>query len=196
MRAHPTPLSWPCLIPRNVCSEYPGHKKKVHTVAWNCVGSKLASGSVDQCVRVWSLDETGRAVDAELRGHTDSVDQLRWCPTQADVLGTASGDKTVRIWDARMSKCANAIETRGENINIRWSPDGQHIAVGDKEDNISLIEMRKWDSPMSRVPTPFPSAHAQHSSPCLPAWCYSPPFRVLPALSLQVQGAEKRQVSE
>lgn len=36
-----------------------------------------------------------------------------------------------------------AIETRGENINIRWSPDGQHIAVGDKEDNISLIEMRK-----------------------------------------------------
>jgi dipeptidyl aminopeptidase/acylaminoacyl peptidase len=49
----------------------------------------------------------------------------------------------VRIWDARTSKCVQAIETRGENINIRWSPDGQHIAVGDKEDNISLIEMRK-----------------------------------------------------
>jgi WD40 repeat protein len=49
----------------------------------------------------------------------------------------------VRIWDARTSKCVQAIETRGENINIRWSPDGQHIAVGDKEDNISLIETRK-----------------------------------------------------
>jgi len=115
----------------------------VHSVSWNCVGSKLASGSVDQCVRVWALDESGRAVDSELKGHQDSVAQLRWDPCQQDVLGTASCDKTVRIWDARLGKCANAIETRGENINIRWSPDGQHIAVGDKEDNISLIEMRK-----------------------------------------------------
>ncbi|KAL1524903.1 hypothetical protein AB1Y20_019781 [Prymnesium parvum] len=123
--------------------EYLGHKKKVHTVSWNSTGAKLASGSVDQSVHVWALDETGRSVDTELKGHQESVDQLRWEPVQPDVLSTASADKTVRIWDTRMSKCAQAIETRGENINIRWSPDGQHLAVGDKEDNISLIEMRK-----------------------------------------------------
>jgi len=104
---------------------------------------KLASGSVDQTVHVWTVDPTGRAVDTELKGHQDSVDQLRWDPMHAEVLGTASGDKTVRIWDARAGKCAHAIETRGENINIRWSPDGQHIVVGDKDDNISFIEMRK-----------------------------------------------------
>lgn len=68
-----------------------------------------------------------------MKGHTDSVDQLRWDPKNPNLLGTASGDKTVRIWDARTNKCVHAIETRGENINIRWSPDGQHIAVGDKE---------------------------------------------------------------
>ena len=79
----------------------------------------------------------------ELKGHTDSVDQLRWDPKQPELLGTASGDRTVRIWDARSGMCVHAIETRGENINIRWSPDGQHIAVGDKEDNISIIETRK-----------------------------------------------------
>ena len=128
-------------------SEHRSHKKKVHTIAWSCTGAKLASGSVDQSVRVWSLAEgatSGAGVtDMELTGHQDSVDQLRWDPKNAEVLGTASGDKTVRIWDARSGKCAHAIETRGENINIRWSPDGQHIAVGDKDDNISFIEMRK-----------------------------------------------------
>ena len=123
--------------------EFMGHKKKVHSLSWNCTGEKLASGSVDQSVRVWTIDATGRGTDTELKGHQDSVDQLRWDPKNPEVLGTASGDKTVRIWDTRANKCANAIETRGENINIRWSPDGQHIAVGDKDDNISFIEMRK-----------------------------------------------------
>ena len=132
--------SWPG---GKTTKEFMGHKKKVHSLSWNCVGEKLASGSVDQSVRVWTIDATGRGTDTELKGHQDSVDQLRWDPKNPEVLGTASGDKTVRIWDTRTNKCANAIETRGENINIRWSPDGQHIAVGDKDDNISLIETRK-----------------------------------------------------
>lgn len=34
--------------------ECKGHKEKVHTVAWNCDGRKLASGSVDKTARVWS----------------------------------------------------------------------------------------------------------------------------------------------
>ena len=139
-------------------SEHRSHKKKVHTIAWNCTGAKLASGSVDQSVRVWSLAEgatSGAGVtDMELTGHQDSVDQLRWDPKNAEVLGTASGDKTVRIWDARTGKCAHAIETKGENINIRWSPDGQHLAVGDKEDNISIIETRK-SKPLKNIKFAF-----------------------------------------
>ena len=33
-----------------------GHSKKVHSVAWNSSGKKLASGSVDRTVRVWSIE--------------------------------------------------------------------------------------------------------------------------------------------
>lgn len=39
--------------------------------------------------------------DLELKGHTDSVDQLCWDPKHADLIATASGDKTVRLWDVR-----------------------------------------------------------------------------------------------
>ena len=76
------------------------------------------------------------------RGHSDSVDQLVWHPSDPDMLATASGDRTVRIWDARLSKSVANVQTKGENINIAWAPDGKTIAVGNKEDLVSFIDVR------------------------------------------------------
>ena len=51
--------------------EYLGHKKKVHSLAWNSSGEKLASGSVDQSVRSasrsFSLTLTHLAIVARWR---------------------------------------------------------------------------------------------------------------------------------
>lgn len=76
------------------------------------------------------------------RGHTGSVDQLCWHATQPDLLSTASGDRSVRIWDIRSSKPPAVISTKGENINITWSPNGNTIAVGNKEDLVTFIDTR------------------------------------------------------
>lgn len=48
------------------------------------------------------------------RGHGDSVDQLCWHPTNPDLFVTASGDKTIRIWDVRTNKCIATVNTKGE----------------------------------------------------------------------------------
>ncbi|KAE8713729.1 THO complex subunit 3 [Hibiscus syriacus] len=72
-------------------------------------------------------DIQGKAKDIELKGHTDSVDQ-------ADLIATASGDKTVRLWDAR--------KLGGENINITYKPDGTHIAVGNRDDELTILDVR------------------------------------------------------
>jgi THO complex subunit 3 len=48
------------------------------------------------------------------RGHGDSVDQLCWHPSNPDLFVTASGDKTIRIWDVRTTKCIATVNTKGE----------------------------------------------------------------------------------
>ncbi|KAG0566409.1 hypothetical protein KC19_7G061900 [Ceratodon purpureus] len=90
---------------------------------------------------VW---EQTKGKDMELKGHTDSVDQLCWDPKHADLLATASGDKTVRLWDARTGKCSQQVELSGENINITYKPDGSHIAVGNRDDELTIIDVRKF----------------------------------------------------
>ncbi|KAI9030423.1 WD40-repeat-containing domain protein [Hyaloraphidium curvatum] len=124
---------------------FSGHQGKVHSVGWNCTGSKIASGSIDKTARVWQWERSNSVKDSQsLKGHTESVDQLRWDPTHPEKLATASIDKTVRIWDTRSAKTAHTISTPGENINICWSPDAKHLAVGNKEDVISFVDARQW----------------------------------------------------
>jgi THO complex subunit 3 len=126
-----------------------GHRAKVHAVAWNRDGTRLASGSLDKTARVWEVSPDIRyqpPPNLLLQGHLGPVDQLCWDPMGTTQLATASSDKTVRIWDTRQHNSPNVvtINTIGENINITWCPDGNYIAVGNKDDIITVIDARKF----------------------------------------------------
>ncbi|XP_052682680.1 THO complex subunit 3-like [Crassostrea angulata] len=132
--------------------EHTAHDSKVHSVALSYDGRRLASGSFDETVSVFQLDnDRDRMVkDCTFRGHSDSVDQLCWHPKNPDQLVTASGDKTIRIWDARTNRSVATVNTKGKTamkiINICWSPDGRTTAVCNKDDLITFIDVRSHRS--------------------------------------------------
>ena len=66
--------------------------------------------------KITLIIETWHLIQITYRGHGDSVDQLVWHPSDPDMLATASGDRTVRIWDARVSKAVANISTK---VNIK-----------------------------------------------------------------------------
>ncbi|KAF3838844.1 hypothetical protein F7725_010612 [Dissostichus mawsoni] len=88
----------------NKSREFPAHTAKVHSVAWSCDGRRLASGSFDKTASVFILEKDRLRVE------------LCWHPTNPDLFVTASGDKTIRIWDT--------------------------IAVGNKDDVVTFIDAK------------------------------------------------------
>lgn len=120
---------------------YSGHRDKVHSLAWNSDGRRLASGSLDHCVRIWSLDRKDSV--SELKGHSGDISQLAWDPNHPEKLCTASLDKTCKFWDSRTPKVpVYSISTPGENINLTWSPDGNYVVVGNKDDVLTFLDLR------------------------------------------------------
>jgi THO complex subunit 3 len=126
---------------RMSAKELRGHRAKVHTVGWDLDGTRLASGSVDQSVRIWSTSRM--SLIRELRGHNDNIEKLLWAPHHVDLLATASFDKTVRLWDTRLEKSVHTITTPGANINLAWHPDGRTIGVGTKQDLLAFIDVKE-----------------------------------------------------
>jgi len=129
----------------HVTREILGHRRRVHSVAWNCAGRKLASASVDTTARVYDVERGGvhSGRDVELKGHGDSVDQVAWDPVSPDRLATISADKTLRLWDVRSGGSPIATINLGdENINLSWTKDGSQIAVGNRNDLFHFIDAK------------------------------------------------------
>ncbi len=65
--------------PREIHDFYCCCKWKVHSVAWNCTGTKLASGSVDQTARLWHIEPHGHVCFLWILFIiTKSVELVKW----------------------------------------------------------------------------------------------------------------------
>ena len=122
--------------------ELRGHKGKVLCLGWSCDGRRLASGSADQTIRIWSSSAGGEGGCVELTGHGGSVDQLAWSPTQADVLASTGSDRTLRIWQGGQVACKVSVPGDAAGLNLCWDPDGTRIAIGSKNDWVALVEAK------------------------------------------------------
>eukprot|EP00727_Mastigamoeba_balamuthi_P005701 m51a1_g1750 hypothetical protein (321) ;mRNA; r:220673-222116 len=122
--------------------ELSGHQKRVHAVAWNCSGTRLASCSADNTIRIWSPDKDQSIM--ELKGHTASVEAIAWDPRNADVLASVSVDNSLRLWDVSKAPGRQVAVDQCDTslLMLCWSPDGENIVVADKDDTVRWLERK------------------------------------------------------
>jgi len=117
-----------------------GHRDKIYSLDWSCDGRRLATGSADKTLRIWTPERTDYGKSTELRGHAGAVNQLNWDPQNPERLVTASSDSSVRFWDIRQGKATHVVQTTEPTLNMAMSPDGKTVAVSDKRDVITFID--------------------------------------------------------
>jgi WD40 repeat protein/lysophospholipase L1-like esterase len=115
-----------------------GHSYSVESVAFSPDGQTLASGSVDNTVKLW--DVASRTEVATLSGHSSGVKSVAFSP-DGQTLASGSNDCTVKLWDvASRTEVATLGSYSSDVTSVVFSPDGRTLASGSYDRTVKL-----WD---------------------------------------------------
>jgi WD40 repeat protein len=109
------------------------HRSKtvVRSVAWSPDG-RLAAGSDDMAVRIWSGDDWHEQV---LPPHEAAVRSVAW--SGDGLLASGSDDRTVRIWSPDGELLLTLVGHEGPVNSVAWSPDGW-LASGSDDKTVRI----------------------------------------------------------
>lgn len=115
-----------------------GHEGHVLSVCFDPSGSRIASASRDETIRLWNVG-TGEML-AVLGGHAGPVNAVAWSP-DGSLIASGSADSTVRLWDGERRAAVAVLEGHTNFVYpVVFSPDGALVASGGWDN-----EIRIWD---------------------------------------------------
>ncbi len=120
-----------------------GHKAPILCMAFTADGKTLATGGMDQTVKLWDV-ETGREKIGGFLGHVDAVTTVAIHP-DGKTVATGGADRTVRLWDASTGQELAILPSHlGRIHSVAFTPDGKSLisAAGAKAPD----EVRLWSA--------------------------------------------------
>eukprot|EP00095_Tigriopus_kingsejongensis_P012108 maker-scaffold97_size377342-snap-gene-0.14 protein:Tk12108 transcript:maker-scaffold97_size377342-snap-gene-0.14-mRNA-1 annotation:"hypothetical protein DAPPUDRAFT_301745" len=110
------------------------HKDLVHDVSFNWYGTRLATCSSDQSLKIWEWNQEQQTWEcsATWKAHSGSVWKVNWAhPEFGNVLATCSFDRTAAVWEEMPGDSyllASTVAAAGQvgpgNPNAPANPDG------------------------------------------------------------------------
>ncbi|XP_063991604.1 periodic tryptophan protein 1 homolog [Diachasmimorpha longicaudata] len=120
-----------------------GHKDAVLDLSWNSNYTHvLASGSVDQTVLLWDL-ENGTPV-TKIKHFAEKVQSIAFHPRETHHLLTGSADSTAKLFDCRTDDTFKSWEATGEVERVLWNHfDPNYFFISTNNGNIECVDVRQ-----------------------------------------------------
>ncbi len=124
------------IIPGATLCDYRGHTGRVRSVSWSPDGTRIASGSEDTTVQIWSPGTFAGSLVRTYRRHLSEVMSVSWSP---DGTRIASASKSVNIWDPNTGERMLDYHADGALVSmVCWSPDGTRIASASRDGTVQV----------------------------------------------------------
>jgi len=131
---------------------FSGHPNEGFAIDWSpTVPGRLITGDCTKFIYLWEM-QTGTCKweinFAPFSAHTNSVEDLQWSPSEADVFASCSVDRTVKIWDVRSKKAVLSVEAHASDVNvISWNKKMQYLlASGSDDGSFNVWDLRNFKS--------------------------------------------------
>lgn len=152
------------------------HKSEGYAIDWSPLVStgKLITGDNDGNIYVTTRTsgECWMTDTRPLIGHTGSIEELQWSPSERNVFASASSDGTIKVWDVRSKSRTAAISVHVSNSDVNvmsWSHQTSHLLSSGADDGEWAVwDLRQWkpNSTASASSKPSPVASFKfHKSP-------------------------------
>ena len=129
----------------NIESRLEGHNSFINAIALNADGSILASGSMDNTVKLWNIKN--RQELHTFVGHSGFVESVAFSP-DGRVLASGSWDKTVKLWEVNSGKEIKTLKGYDSGVRtVLFSPDGKTLASGGNDNSVKLWNLNTIESP-------------------------------------------------
>ncbi|KUJ07225.1 DUF1900-domain-containing protein [Mollisia scopiformis] len=140
-----------------------GHTAPVLDTDWSPFNDRLiASGSDDGKVFIWQVPQGFTLYsDAEepqdvapvskLTGHSRKVGQVLFNPAAENILASASGDYTIKLWDVGTSKSHLTLKHGDIVQSLSWSANGSMLVTTSRDKKLRIWDVRQ-ERPAHEVP--------------------------------------------
>ena len=100
-----------------------GHRQQITNIAFNGEGNRLASGSFDKTVIVWSTD-TGRLLRTI---NTEATDSISWSPDGNRIASAAA--QRIIFWNVDSGMQVGGINYPSHTSKVAFTPDWRLVAI-------------------------------------------------------------------
>lgn len=128
--SQPQGQTWKCV--RTIA----GHPSWVNCVAISPNGQTVASGSLDDKVKLWQIED-GNLLQT-LAGHMRAVNCITFHPDGKRLI-SGSDDDTIKIWQVETGKLIRTLTEHSRDVNsVAVSPDGQYLVSGSEDRSVRI----------------------------------------------------------